>query len=189
MSRVTRDDIVIASSKRFAEFGYHGTSMRDLGDDLGILGSSIYSHVGGKHELLVAVVERASELFTASAAGALDSGGDAATVLLGLIRGHIDVLVDNAAEARTFLNEAGCLEAPERAQVTKARDAYEAVFRSTIKDGIDAGMFRTDIDPKLAGICVLSILNATERWYHHDGELSRESLAVDMHRFVIDGLT
>ena len=37
MSRLTRDDIVIAAGRRFATYGYHGTSMRDLGDDLGIL--------------------------------------------------------------------------------------------------------------------------------------------------------
>ena len=48
MSRLTRDDIVAGAGRRFATHGYHGTSMRDLGEDLGILGSSIYSHDGGK---------------------------------------------------------------------------------------------------------------------------------------------
>ena len=37
MSRLTRDDIVAGAGRRFASHGYHGTSMRDLGDDLGIL--------------------------------------------------------------------------------------------------------------------------------------------------------
>jgi len=189
MSRLTRDDIVMAAGRRFATYGYHGTSMRDLGDDLGILGSSIYAHVGAKHELLVAVVERASRLFTAAADEAIAKGGGPVRVLESLIQGHIDVLLDNAAEANTFLNEAIFLDQPDRERVTKARDAYEAVFRSTIQDGIDTGVFREDADAKLSGIYVLSVLNAVRRWYHPEGPVSRDELAGDMHRFAIKGLT
>jgi AcrR family transcriptional regulator len=189
MSRLTRDDIVIAAGRRFATYGYHGTSMRDLGDDLGILGSSIYAHVGGKHELLVSVVERAGDLFTESADKAIAPGGGPVEVLGRLIRGHIDVLVEYGAEANTFLNEAAFLDQPDRERVTKARDGYEAVFRSTIQDGIDTGAFRVDLDAKLAGIYVLSMLNAIRRWYRSDGRVSRDELAADMHRFIIEGLT
>ena len=189
MSRLTRDDIVIASGKRFATHGYHGTSMRDLGDDLGILGSSIYAHVGGKHELLVAVVERASELFSASAAAAIAIGGVADETLKALVAGHIDVLVDHAAEARTFLNEAGFLDEADRLHVTQIRDDYEAGFRSTIQRGVDDGTFRKAVDVEVASIYILSILNAIERWYRPNGRFDRAELATDMHRFIVEGLT
>ncbi|MCZ7532214.1 MAG: TetR/AcrR family transcriptional regulator [Acidimicrobiia bacterium] len=189
MSRLTRDDIVIASGKRFATHGYHGTSMRDLGDDLGILGSSIYSHVGGKQELLVAVVERASDLFSASAEAALSAETDPSETLRLLISGHIDVLVDHSSEARTFLAEADFVEDPDRRRITKMRNAYEMVFRTTIQRGIDDGTFRADVDATLSGIYVLSMLNAIQRWYTPRGRLSRSELAVDMHRFIVEGLT
>jgi AcrR family transcriptional regulator len=189
MSPLTRDDIVIASGKRFATYGYHGTSMRDLGDDLGILGSSIYAHVGGKHELLVAVVERASDLFSASTAAAIGMNGTPDETLKALVSGHIDVLVDHAAEARTFLNEAGFLEETERQRVISIRDEYEAVFRSTIQRGVDEGTFRKDVDATLSSIYALSILNAIERWFRPDGRLGRAELATDMHRFIVEGLT
>ncbi len=189
MSRLTRDDIIIGAGKRFGTFGYHGTSMRDLGNDLGILGSSIYAHVGGKHDLLVAVVERASDLFDASADAALSLDLGPTETLRALIAGHIDVLVDYASEARTFLNEAGFLDEDDRNRVTKARDGYEAVFRSTIQRGIDEGEFGSAVDPKLAGIYALSILNAIERWYNPEGALTREQLTDDMHRFIMDGLS
>lgn len=189
MSRLTRDDIVIASGKRFATYGYHGTSMRDLGDDLGILGSSIYAHVGGKHELLVAVVERASDLFGASAEAALAKKGTPSETLGALVAGHIEVLIDHAAEARTFLNEAGFLDLADRLRVIGIRDGYETVFRTTIQLGIDDGTFRKDVDATLSSIYVLSILNAMERWFRPSGRLGRAELAADMHRFIVEGLT
>ncbi|MFB3044452.1 MAG: TetR/AcrR family transcriptional regulator, partial [Acidimicrobiia bacterium] len=65
--RNTRSDVVDAAGRLFAERGYHGTSMRDLGKELGLLGSSLYSHVDSKQDLLVAVVEEGARLFEASA--------------------------------------------------------------------------------------------------------------------------
>ncbi|MCB1246415.1 MAG: TetR family transcriptional regulator [Acidimicrobiia bacterium] len=189
MSRLTREDIVVVAGKRFATFGYHGTSMRDLGDDLGILGSSIYAHIGGKHELLVAVVERAGEKFADVAETASAADTDPATTLGLLIRGHIDVLCDHRSEAKTFLDEATYLDPDDRRRVTRQRDAYEAVFRSTIRSGIEQGQFRSDLEVTVAGIYVLSILNAILRWYDPDGPMDRTRLAADMHEFVVSGLT
>lgn len=162
--------------------------MRDLGNDLGILGSSIYAHVGGKQELLVAVVERASELFRTSAAVAVEAGGGPAETLQLLISGHIDVLVDHADEAATFLSEADFLEQPARRRITRVRDTYEAVFRDTIAAGVESGVFRADADPTLSGIYVLSLLNAVQRWFRDNGRLGRADLAADMYRFVLKGL-
>lgn len=189
MSRLTRDDIVIAAGKRFATYGYHGTSMRDLGDDLGIRGSSIYSHVGGKQELLVAVVERASDLFSASAEAALAAETDPSETLRVLISGHVDVLVDHSCEARTFLAEVDFMEDSDRRRITEVRNAYEMAFRTTIQKGIADGTFRFDVDATLAGIYVLSMLNAMQRWYTAGGRLSRTELAEDMYQFAVHGLT
>jgi AcrR family transcriptional regulator len=189
MTRLSRQDIVIGAGRRFATHGYHGTSMRDLGDDLGILGSSIYAHVGGKQELLLAVIERGAALFEASSANAVASHDEPTARLRSLIEGHVDVLVDHDAESRTFLNEAAFLDAGERDRVTAMRDAYELVFRETIRAGVLSAAFRSDVDPKISGIFILSILNATQRWYHADGELSRADLVQQLHQFAISGLT
>ena len=189
MTRLSRQDIVIGAGKRFATHGYHGTSMRDLGDDLGILGSSIYAHVGGKQELLLAVIERGAELFEASAANAVSSHEEPSDRLQSLIEGHIDVLVDHEAESRTFLNEAAFLDQAERDRVTAMRDGYESVFRDTISSGVKSGVFGRNGDSKISGIFVLSTLNATQRWYDPSGELSRADLVARLHRFVLSGLT
>ena len=189
MTQLSREDIVIGAGKRFATYGYRGTSMRDLGDDLGILGSSIYAHVGGKQELLLAVIERGAALFDASATKAVASHDDPTERLRWLIEGHIDVLVDHEAESRTFLNEAAFLDPVERDRVTDMRDRYERVFRDTIKSGVRSSAFRSDVDPKISGIFVLSMLNAIQRWFDPTGELSRTALVDRLHRFAISGLT
>jgi TetR/AcrR family transcriptional regulator, cholesterol catabolism regulator len=175
-TRNSRADVVAAAGRLFAERGYHGTSMRDLGRELGLLGSSLYAHVESKQDLLVEVVEEGARLFQDSADRALAAGGSAAERLRGLVEGHIDVVLDNQDVVRTFLNEARMLDDEHRARVIAARDAYETAFRAVIAEGVADGRFRPDVDPKIASIFILSILNAVERWYRPTGELDRTGL-------------
>lgn len=188
MSRLTRDDIIAGAGRRFATHGYHGTSMRDLGDDLGILGSSIYAHVGGKQELLAAVIDRGAALFADSARHAIAVGDEPDAVLRLLVAGHIDVVLDHRAEARTYLSEAHVLEPGERDRVVSARDRYERVFVDTIAAGIEEGRFAEGVDARLSAIYVLSILNMVDRWYDDDGRVERSELADGVYAFIVRGL-
>jgi len=188
-TRNTRDDVVSAAGRLFADRGYHGTSMRDLGRELGLLGSSLYSHVSSKQDLLVEVVEEGARLFEGSARQALATTGPASARLDALIAGHVDVVIDNIDVARTFLNEARMLDADHRSRVVEARDHYEGAFRSVIRDGMEDGSFGADVDPKTTSIFILSILNAIERWYRSDGELDRDGLVRRLSVFVRSALT
>ena len=183
-TRNTRADVVAAAGRLFADKGYHGTSMRDLGKELGLLGSSLYAHVESKQDLLAAVVEDGARLFQDSAQRALAVDGSADDRLHALVAGHIDVVLDNHDVVRTFLSEARVLDDVHRARVIAARDAYENAFREVIADGIGDGSFRADVDPKMSSIFILSILNAVQRWYRIDGALDRDQLADRINLFV-----
>lgn len=186
-SRNTRSDVVAAAGRLFAEKGYHGTSMRDLGQELGLLGSSLYSHVTSKEDLLVEVVEKGADLFERVAEAARLVDGTGAARLRALIAGHVDVVIDHQDEVRTYLNEARFLDGEHRSRIVGARDAYEDEFRSAIAAGLSDGSLDWQVDPKLGGIFVLSILNALERWYDPSGPLDRKALVERIWSFVAPG--
>ena len=188
-TRNTREDVVRAAGRLFADRGYHGTSMRDLGKELGLLGSSLYSHVSSKQDLLVEVVEEGAQLFEASAESASKLDGTASQRLEALIAGHVDVVVENIDVARTFLNEARMLDDEHRRRIVAARDHYEDAFRSVIRDGVADGSFASDVDAKTASIFILSILNAIERWYRPEGELDRDALVAELTDFARSALS
>lgn len=187
-TRNRRRDVVEAAGRLFAERGYHGTSMRELGRELGLLGSSLYSHVDSKQDLLVEVVEAGEALFQASAEAALAPGGTPRERLGRLVAGHVGVVLDNRAVVRTFLNEARMLDAGHRARVIAARDRYEHLFREVLAEGSTDGSFRGDLDPRMTAIFILSILNAIERWYRPDGRLDRAGLVAEVLDFVAGGV-
>lgn len=183
-TRNTREDVIAAAGRLFAARGYHGTSMRDLGRELGLHGSSLYSHVTSKEDLLVAVVERGSERFEASAQAALASSRLPLERLRALMSGHIDVVLDHANETKTFLDEAKSLDPDRRAQIVGARDRYEQTFRDVLAEGSQDGTFSPDLDPKTTAIFILSILNAVERWFDSGGRLDRDGLKQEIGAFV-----
>ncbi len=184
----SREDVVRAAGRLFAERGFHGTSMRDLGSELGLLGSSLYSHVAGKSELLVEVVRRGATLFQSLADEVVSMDAAAVEQLRRLVRGHIAIVVDNVDEARTILNEARFLPPDERTPIVEMRDRYEHAVRTVIERGVSRGEFDRSVDPALAAKHVLSLLNALERWYRPNGELSTDAITDDVFRFALGGL-
>ena len=188
-TRHSRESVIQAAGKLFALRGYHGTSMQDLGNELGLFKSSIYSHVSSKEDLLLEVVRRAERLFNQSAQRAMENNVGEAARLQALITGHLQVILDHRDEASTFLNEARALDARYREAVIAARDGYEGIFREVLRAGINSGDFNPQIDPVMATIFILSILNAVGRWYRPDGKLGREDLAHEMWEFISSGLT
>lgn len=185
----SRDDVVAVAGRLFAARGFHGTSMRELGEALGLLGSSLYAHIGSKDELLVEIIGEGAALFQALADEVAQAGGDPADQLRRLVAGHIRIVVDNRDRAATYLNEDRHLPDPERLRAVELRDRYEASFRRVIEAGVEAGRFREGLDPGLAATFVLSLLNATDRWYRADGALTPEELADAMYDFIVRGLS
>jgi len=186
--RHSRSDVVDAAGRLFAARGYHGTSMRDLGRELGVLGSSLYAHIDGKQELLVEVIDRGAAEFQVSAVAARRVAGGAPARLRALIAGHIDVVLNHRDEVRTFLNEASALDDDHRRRVIEARDSYETLFRDTIAEGVAEGSLRGGVDPKTTAIFTLSILNAIDRWYRDAGSLDREELSDRVTAFILEGI-
>lgn len=162
--------------------------MRDLGEDLGILGSSIYAHVGGKQELLTAVIDRGSDFFAASARESAHLSSGPRDRLDLLIAGHIGVVLDHRSEARTYLSETGFLPAGDHQRIVEARAAYEGAFVECVAAGQRDGVFDEHTDARLVAIYVLSILNAIDRWFSEEGRLDRDELAADIAGFVVSGL-
>lgn len=185
----TKEDVVRAAGRLFAERGFHGTSMRDLGRELGLFGSSLYSHVDGKNELLIEVIRSGARLFQGLADEVAASQGGAADRLHTLVTGHVSIIADHIDEATTFLNEARFLPAEDRTEVVAMRNRYESVYRELLEEGITRGEFRSDLDPALHAILILSVLNALERWFRPDGGRTPDEIGAVLYTFIMEGIT
>ena len=183
-----RAELVRAAARLFSERGYHGTSMQHLGDALGLQRGSLYAHIGSKQELLLDVVEEGAARFLERGAEAADRDAPAGDRLRAFLAGHVATVVEHLDAATVFLNEWRYLAPDLRTVVQEKRDAYEALIRRIIGEGIRDGEFRADADVRLASLAVLSMGNWIYAWYRPEGELGPEEIGELFADLMVKGL-
>lgn len=185
--RRNREDVVRVAGRLFAERGFHGTSMRDLGEALGLLGSSLYAHIGSKNELLVAVIAEGAARFQQLAEEVVAAPVSAREKLARLVAGHVAIVTDDIDAAETLLNEGRHLPAEERRAIVALRDRYQEAFRAVLAEGRAAGEFHHR-DDHLTATLALSLLNGVPRWYRPDGGAEPAEIARQVLEFVSGGV-
>jgi TetR/AcrR family transcriptional regulator, cholesterol catabolism regulator len=183
-----RAELVAAAARLFSERGYHGTSMRDLGEALGLQRGSLYAHIVSKEDLLFDVVDEGAERFLARGRAAADASAPATQRLRTFLTGHIETAIEHLDAATVFLNEWRYLSDPKRAEIEAKRDRYEAMLRSIVEEGIAAGEFRADSDVRFAVLLILSAGNWVYEWYRPDGELGPRDIAERFSDLIVRGL-
>src|SRR6476469_5143928 len=182
-----KEQIVQTAGSMFSRQGYHATTVRDIARELNMQGGSLYAHIDSKEDMLWEIVERAAAQFLAAAQPIAALPLPASARLRRLLAAHVDVVTRNLDNATVFFHEWRFLSPPRRARIGAQRDAYEALFRGVIQDGIDAGEF-PDADARMGALLVLSAGNWLYQWYRPDGALSADAVAAQMADLLIAGL-
>jgi TetR/AcrR family transcriptional regulator len=176
--RELKEEILYETAARcFNKNGYHGTSLTDLANELGIKKTSIYNYVADKRELLYGIHVRSLE----AARAAKD---EAATEKTGLakIRKMVFNYVSEITHSPTItfiLLEDGAL-APEQAdEVLAGRTALDHELRIWVAEGIKDKSI-VPCDPKMVSLLITGGLAWVSKWYNPGGEWSGEQLAESM---------
>ncbi|MEV0068733.1 TetR/AcrR family transcriptional regulator [Amycolatopsis sp. NPDC050768] len=179
--------IVEIAASLFARKGYHGTSMRDIGREVGVHAGSLYVHIQSKEDLLEAIVHSIMERSERDMEEILAAGGTATEQLRQVAARDLKLIGENKEFATVFFHEWRNLSEPRQQAVIASRDRWETGLRSIITQGIETGEFR-EADPRIAGIALTSILNWAYVWYSPEGELTTEELADRFADLLIEGL-
>jgi AcrR family transcriptional regulator len=182
-----REQIYRAASALFSERGYRATSIRDIARELDLQGGSLYAHISSKEDVLWEIIARVAESFSAAVRPIAEADGPAPERLRAMIHAHVGVVVNELARAAVFFQDWRQLSEPRRSEVLALRDAYEALFRRTIADGVTNGELQT-ADPRQATMFVLTALNGIPGWFRSDGELTADDIADELANLVLDGL-
>src|SRR5579872_1880177 len=158
-----RNELTRAAARLFAEKGYHGTSIGDLAQALGVQKGSLYAHIESKADLLWEVASEGAAAFHAG----LDTVPDEGPILdrIGAaLRAHLQVVAEQLDVATVFVREWRYLEGERRAEFVAERRRYEERFRALFREGRERGDLRTDLDDATATLLALSSVNWAYTW-------------------------
>lgn len=91
-----RAAILTAAATLFAERGYAGVTIEDLGAAVGVSGPAVYRHFPGKAAVLAAILQGASRTLLDGAERVLEQSPDAASALRSLVAFHVDFALGDA---------------------------------------------------------------------------------------------
>jgi TetR/AcrR family transcriptional regulator, cholesterol catabolism regulator len=181
----TRDRLAEHAARLFAERGFHGTSIADLADALGIRKSSVYSHIGGKDELLAQIALAGADAFHA-ALDALPADASPAERLHLALRAHLSVVDRQLEVATVWLQEWRYLTGPARERFVTERRRYEQRVRVLLQDAVRSGELRKDLDIEHATLAFFSLGNWAYTWMTHDTDV--DVVADAYWRLLRDGM-
>lgn len=138
--------------------GFHGTSMQDLVDNLGVNRQSLYDTFGGKHDLFEAALERYRSLQALPMRRALEQDGSVGDVLRGFFQGLINALLDSDGKGCFMVNS-----------TTELASQDKAVFGTCSANA-------RQLEAAFTGLMVRA---------QQSGEISAERSAVQLARFLL----
>jgi len=180
-----RSELTRQAARLFAEKGYHGTSIGDLAEAMGVQKGSLYSHISSKADLLWEVARDGAVAFHS----ALDEIPDhvAATEKIRLaLRAHLRVVAQQLDVATVFVREWRYLEGERREEFLAERRRYEERFRALFREGRELGGLRTDLDDATATLLALSAANWAYTWLRPDTDT--DALADRFYELLINGM-
>jgi len=180
-----RRELTRQAARLFAEKGYHGTSLGDLAQAMGVQKPSLYAHIASKQELLYETMREGADAFH----GILDAIPDElpATEKIRLaLRGHLRVVAEQLDVATVFVQEWRYLEGERRDEIVAERRRYEERVRALFREGRDLGELRTDLDEASAALLTLSAANWAYTWLQPGRDT--DDLADRFYALLIDGM-
>ena len=180
-----RSELVRTAAALFAERGYHGTSMGDIAEAMGVQKPSLYSLTESKQQLLYDAVRAGADAFHA-ALDAVEEEAHAVERIRQALRGHLRVVAEQLDAATVFTREWRYLEGDLREEFVAERRRYEERWRDLFREGVERGELRVDLPVSDAALVVLSAANWAYTWLR--GDADTDALADRFVAILVEGI-
>jgi AcrR family transcriptional regulator len=132
-AKADRHDALLREAARlFADRGFSGVSLEDLGAAVGVSGPAVYRHFSGKQALLAAILVGVSERLHAGGTEVAAAHDTAADRLVALTRFHVAFALSEADVIRVQDRDLANLSAGDARTVRRLQRDYVAIWTDTL---------------------------------------------------------
>ena len=187
-STAARDKVYEIAAEVFHRNGYDKTSMSDIADAVGLTKAGLYHHVESKENLLYTILNYGMDMTEAHVLGPLESVADPLSRLKKLIELHLKLLLEGRKLAVTgLLHECQSLSARDQARINRRKKAYVRVVTDLVRAVLEKSN-RSSVNPKVAALALLGMLNWTYQWYKPSGSVKPDEVVREFQLLFIHGI-
>jgi AcrR family transcriptional regulator len=184
----TRNEIVSAAARVFRTKGYHAATVRDIAHEVGILKGSLYHHFNSKEELLYLVVKEPIAQMYREICEIADADVGATEKLRRAITAHLEAFDRHYPQLFVYLREREAVKRRFREMIGFSPKEYERRWQQILREGVENGEFRPDLDIQVASYGLLGMLNWSYKWYDPQGRLSVLEVAAEFTSLALAGI-
>jgi AcrR family transcriptional regulator len=182
-----KERIIATAVGLFAEKGYHGTGVAEIGARANVGRGALYHHIQTKEELLFRVLSACvDEKLVTAAERTRRSSGTTEEKIGELSRALMTDIVSHRAEWTIFFQDANKLTGDYRSEIQRRRDHYEDIWLDILAEGTAAGEVR-DVDPVVVK-GILGMHNYSYMWMSPGGRLSAGQVSDVYCDLIVRGL-
>ena len=187
IKKTRREHIIEQAAFLFKSKGYSASSMRDLGERVGVEAASLYNHIRSKEDILEDICIRISNTYISHLTEIEKKNISPAAKIEALIRLHVRIIIEDTEGVSVVNNEWKHLPEPSLTIFKTSRRDYERRFAAIIQQGIEQGEFQ-NVNISVALFTILSAVRWVELWYKPDRDISTYTLENDIVLMLLNGL-
>lgn len=173
-----RELILAAATRRFAEYGFEATTVRQIADDVNILSGSLYHHFATKEEILEEIVRDTILKTRDDSQRIAELPFDAERRFITLMTFDLRSMTANQAVHAIIFNERKFFRRSEYFQyLTLAKKASYDAWNRILSDGVKEGLFLPDLDIYMTISTIIRMLNAGADWYTNEDGSEIDAIA------------
>ncbi|MBW1672967.1 MAG: TetR family transcriptional regulator [Deltaproteobacteria bacterium] len=173
-----KDEIIATASRLFVEKGFEKTTMEDIAHALNIHKGSLYYHINSKAEIFYEILKLSLKESSKKLVEVRRSKMGPEEKLMKILAVHFKNIHNYSLEYQILLNERRhMLDRKQEKYIRTKMKAYENHIFEILKEGIDAKVFREDLNPRIIVAGIMGVGNAFYKWFSFDGPLSFDEVA------------
>jgi AcrR family transcriptional regulator len=150
--------ILHEAARLFAERGFSGVSLEELGAAVGVSGPAVYRHFANKQALLGAILVRVSERLLSGGREVVGANDSPAERLDALIRFHVDFALEDAEVIRVQDRDLASLSEEDRHRVRRLQREYVELWMAVLAE---IHPTRSEADLRVRAHACFGLINST----------------------------
>ncbi|MEK2474958.1 MULTISPECIES: TetR/AcrR family transcriptional regulator [Streptomyces] len=184
-----RRELLDTAAEVFAAQGYNATTVRQIADAAGMLAGSLYYHFDSKESMVDEILAAFLDELWAGYDAVLEAGLGPRETIEALVTESFREIDRHRAAVAIYQKEARYLATqPRFGYLTESRRKFERAWLGTLERGVAEGVFRADLDLRLAYRFLRDTVWVAASWYRPEGRHSPEEIARQYLAMVLDGI-
>lgn len=169
--------VLDAAASLFETRGFHGTSMLEIANQVGITKAALYHYVDSKEQLLFEIHDAFVSTMLDETKSFFAHTSDPLERLRFLVDSIFRCIARYRPYVRAFFQDVHNLGPEWQEGVREKRNEYEQMARDCLHAGLATGEFDFPMDPGLATMFLFGSCNWAYQWMEPDGRVAPEELS------------